>query len=132
MKKKILTLALSLATAFAFIVSANADTMTTTGGKANKTWITTISRESHGGTIYRIAGNAKQQQLFKFDNVSLKVVQFCNTGSNSVRSENATNAYEISTFADAAISISSGRGSSCLTVSDDTYGHGTKTIYYNL
>lgn len=59
------------------------------------------------------------------------MVQFCNTGSNGVRSKNETNAHEISTFADAAISVSSGRGSSCLTVSDDTYGHGTKTIYYN-
>lgn len=69
MKKKIFTLALSLATAFAFIVSANADTMTTTGGKPNLTWITTISRASHGGTIYRITGNANQPQFYKFDNV---------------------------------------------------------------
>ena len=70
-----------------------------------------------------------QPKAYKYDNVSIEVVLYCDSSSNVVKKASAVNAYEISAFADAAISISSGKGTALISVSDDTYGSMTKRIY---
>ncbi len=131
MRKKIMTLVISTVLILGCAVNVNAETLYTSGGKANKYWTTTISKSSHGGAFYRITGSGSQSGLYKFDNVSLTVVHFCNSNNNVIKTVSTKNAYQISASADAGYGVSSSRGSSCLTVKDDTYGQGTKTIYYN-
>lgn len=131
-RKLVKKMCLSAALAVGILGSAavvNADSFTTTGGKYNKTWNVSLSVAEHGGTIYRLTGTATQPGAYKFDDVSITVTQYCNNANNSVKTANATDAYTISTFADAAKSISNGKGTALVTVSDDTYGHGSKRIY---
>lgn len=120
----------SLVLIFGETISANADGLYTSGGKSNKYWSMSIGKTSHGGILYRITGYASQPEMYKFDSVSLKVVHFCNSNDNQVKSVSAQNTYHITASADAAYGSSASRGSSCLKVKDDTYGQGTKTIYY--
>lgn len=131
-RKSIKRVCLSAALAVGILGSAavvNADSFTTTGGKYNKTWNVSLSVAEHGGTIYRLTGTAIQPQAYKYDNLSITVTNYCNSSNNSVKTANATNDYQISAFADAAKSISTGKGTALVTVSDDTYGHGSKRIY---
>ena len=111
MRKKIIAMILGLVLIFGETISANADGLYTSGGKSNKYWSMSI-------------------EMYKFDSVSLKVVHFCNSNDNQVKSVSAQNTYHITASADAAYGSSASRGSSCLKVKDDTYGQGTKTIYY--
>jgi len=62
-------------------------------------------------------------------NLSLEVVVYSNSVSYIVKRVITTNAYQISAFADASLSISSGKGTALISVSDDTYGSMTKRIY---
>lgn len=130
MRKKIIAMILGLVLIFGETISANADGLYTSGGKSNKYWSMSIGKTSHGGILYRITGYASQPEMYKFDSVSLKVVHFCNSNDNQVKSVSAQNTYHITASADAAYGFSASRGSSCLKVKDDTYGQGTKTIYY--
>ncbi|MCI8668645.1 MAG: hypothetical protein HFI34_03825 [Lachnospiraceae bacterium] len=108
---------------------SKAESFTTTGGKYNKTWDCSLSSTKHGGAIYRLTGSAVQPEAYKYDNVRIEVVLYCNSTSNVVKKASAVNAYKISASADAAISISSGKGTALISVSDDTYGSMTKRIY---
>lgn len=108
---------------------SKAESFTTTGGKYNKTWNCSLSSTIHGGAIYRLTGSAMQPSEYKFDNLSIEVVLYCNSTSNIVKRASTTNAYQISAFADASLSISSGKGTALISVSDDTYGSMTKRIY---
>lgn len=131
MKAKIATFAISAMLVLGCAVNVNAATLSTSGGKVNKNWTTTISKTSYGGAFYRITGEGHQPSLYKFDNVALTVIHFCNANNNVVKSVTSRNTYQISACADAGYGSSASRGSSCLTVKDNTYGQGTITIYYN-
>lgn len=130
MKKKVIVMILSLAMVLGCTSSAKAETLYTHGGKSNKNWTMSIFKSSHGGTIHRITGNAIQPDLYKFDNIRIKVVHFCNSYNNQVKTVQKSNVYRISAYADAPYSLSASSGSSCVTVKDSVYGQGTKLIYY--
>ena len=89
MRKKIIAMILGLVLIFGETISANADGLYTSGGKSNKYWSMSIGKTSHGGILYRITGYASQPEMYKFDSVSLKVVHFCNSNDNQVKSVSA-------------------------------------------
>lgn len=130
MRRKIITMALCVVLALGSVLSANAAVLNPTGGIANKKWNTNIYLNLTANAFYRLTGNASQPDLYKFDNVRMQVVHFCNSSTNVVKTVTDTNTYKITTYADAAIGTSAQNGSSRLTVKDDTYGQGTKLIYY--